>query len=81
MNIFPLLKSLIKLQIIPYTAEYEVKNSFEHKDIFNDTCLMMFPRHLLETAAEEFWLSERHVCRDEEDVEIITKDKVEEFRT
>eukprot|EP00112_Aurelia_sp_Birch-Aquarium-sp1_P011914 Seg2500.3 transcript_id=Seg2500.3/GoldUCD/mRNA.D3Y31 product="SRR1-like protein" protein_id=Seg2500.3/GoldUCD/D3Y31 len=65
--------------IIPYTQEYILKNSFIHKDIFNDTAFIRFPRDKLLNIEDEFWASERTATPIDDETEMITKSRISGF--
>eukprot|EP00794_Sanderia_malayensis_P013916 gene13916-15365_t len=67
--------------IAPHSCEQQIPNSFEHEDIFNDSCLIKFPCELVSKLEEEFWLKERTVVDAEDDVEIIRNKNVKGFLT
>lgn len=59
--------------ILPYTAETPIHNSFCHSDIFNDSSIHWFPRKVLLTAPLSVWENCKEPIYDSNDPEIITK--------
>ncbi|KAK2574104.1 SRR1-like protein [Acropora cervicornis] len=59
--------------ILPYTAETPIHNSFCHSDIFNDSSIHWFPRKVLLTAPLSVWENCKEPSYDSNDPEIITK--------
>jgi len=43
------------LNIIPYTEEFSLDNSFRYKDIFNDLAIHFFPQERLASLSQDFW--------------------------
>lgn len=43
------------LNIIPYTEEFSLDNSFRYKDIFNDIAIHIFPQERLASLSQDFW--------------------------
>jgi len=60
-------------EIIPFTVQHNISNSFTHDDIFNDTSIHSFPKSLLSQIPQTLWLDDREPVRNRDDVEIIAK--------
>ncbi|XP_065054439.1 SRR1-like protein [Rhopilema esculentum] len=67
--------------ILPYTKEAKIPNTFIHKDVFNDTAILTFPRTILNDVNSEFWTRERRELNLDNDTEIIAKSKIEAFKS
>lgn len=61
------------LNIIPYTEELSVDNSFRYKDIFNDTAIHIFPQKKLNFVTQGFWNSCDEPKYSADETEFITK--------
>ncbi|XP_068679202.1 SRR1-like protein [Montipora foliosa] len=59
--------------ILPYTAETLVHNSFHHNDIFNDSAIHWFPRDMLTRVPHSVWQNCEEPKYDSNDPEIITQ--------
>ena len=64
---------LFSTQVIPYTKETLITNSYHFDDVFNDTAIHVFPEDLLHRADSTFWKDAPEPVSNPEDVEIISK--------
>ncbi|CAH3110555.1 unnamed protein product [Pocillopora meandrina] len=60
--------------ILPYTSETPIPNTFHHSDIFNDSGIHWFPREVLATVPETLWKDCAEPVYCEDDPEIVTSD-------
>jgi len=65
--------------IIPFSTEEVVNNTFVHMDIFNDTSCMTFSKNNLSSVPTDFWTRDRQSNESVRDAEIISKSKVNTF--
>ena len=67
-------------QIISFSNEQAIKNTFVHTDIFNDTSCMTFPKNKLSAVSNDFWTRTRQENETDNDTEIILRSKISTFR-
>lgn len=58
--------------ILPYTFEFAVINTFKFFDVFNDTAIHVFPLTKLILIPEDFWANREEPKYDLDDIEFIT---------
>lgn len=59
--------------ILPSTTEFEVENTFQYSDVFNDLSLHVFLPHVLDKFDKSFWLERTRPEYDETEIECITE--------
>lgn len=64
----------VTIQILPYTSETLIPNTFHHSDIFNDSGIHWFPREVLAAVPETLWKDCAEPVYCEDDPEIVTSD-------
>lgn len=58
--------------ILPYTSEFAIINTFKFFDVFNDTAIHIFPLVKLILIPEDFWKNREEPTYDSQDIEFIT---------